>query len=82
LAEYGDEAPYSSEYGGHRWGLKYVPGKDGTEGLVEWQVGAWRPQESVMKLFENLGGDNKLRMVWKEFEFLDWTGYPAPEAVS
>ncbi|KAH7142791.1 hypothetical protein B0J13DRAFT_585496 [Dactylonectria estremocensis] len=58
LAEYGDEAPYDAEYGGRRWGLRYVPGKDGVEGLVEWQVGEWRPHEGIIKLFEGLGGEN------------------------
>ncbi|KAH6894528.1 hypothetical protein B0T10DRAFT_480670 [Thelonectria olida] len=74
LEEYGDEAPYDAEYGGRRWGLKYIPGKDGVEGLVEWEVGAWRPPQGVVKLFEDLGVDGRVKMVWKEFEFLDWNG--------
>lgn len=74
LDEYGDEAPYDVEYGGRRWGLRYVPGKDGVEGILEWQVGAWRPHEGVMKLFEDLGGDGELKMVWKEFEFRGRSG--------
>lgn len=36
LADYGDEAPYDAKNGGRRWGLRYVPGKGGVEGLVEW----------------------------------------------
>ncbi|KAH7175195.1 hypothetical protein EDB81DRAFT_633444 [Dactylonectria macrodidyma] len=74
LDEYGDEAPYDAEYGGRRWGLRYVLGKDGVEGMVEWQVGAWRPCEGVMELFEDLGGDGELKMVWKEFKFRDRDG--------
>ncbi|KPM41933.1 hypothetical protein AK830_g4639 [Neonectria ditissima] len=74
LAEYGDETPYDAEYGGHRWGLRYVPGKNDAEGLVEWQVGAWRPRESVIKLFEELDGDMGVKMVWKSFEFMNWMG--------
>ncbi|KAF7556691.1 hypothetical protein G7Z17_g1197 [Cylindrodendrum hubeiense] len=74
LAQYGDEAPYDAEYGGRRWGLRYVPGKDGVDGLVEWQVGAWRPHEDVIKLFEDLGSDGKVKMVWKPFDFMNWCG--------
>ncbi|KAH7141920.1 hypothetical protein EDB81DRAFT_653579 [Dactylonectria macrodidyma] len=74
LAEYGNEAPYDADYGGRRWGVRYVPGKDGVEGLVEWQIGAWRPDKGVIKLFDDLGGGSEVKMVWKLFEFMNWRG--------
>ncbi|KAK4128909.1 hypothetical protein N657DRAFT_608773 [Parathielavia appendiculata] len=67
--EYGDEAPYDSEKGVHRWGVRYLAGDgNGDEGpvqaAVQWQVGDWRPSQSVLDLFENLG-----RQEWLDFEF-------------
>jgi hypothetical protein len=63
--EYGDEAPYDCENGVHRWGVRYLAGgEDGA--VVQWQVGDWRPSQSVLGLFENLG-----RQEWLEFEFKD-----------
>ncbi|KAF2962889.1 hypothetical protein GQX73_g10686 [Xylaria multiplex] len=68
-AEYTDDIPY--EDGIHRWGVRYVSAKGGSQGLVEWQVGAWRPQESIMKLFEVLEGDGEVVVTWKPFDFID-----------
>ncbi|CCF34434.1 hypothetical protein CH063_06431 [Colletotrichum higginsianum] len=68
--EYGDEAPYDCENGVHRWGVRYLAGGNGDEGqvqsLVQWQVGDWRPSQSVLRLFEDLG-----RQEWLDFEFED-----------
>lgn len=71
----------AQEYGGDyldnyntrswRWGVRYVPAKDGTKGLVEWQVGEWRPQEHVVTLFESLGGDGGVEVIWKAFDKKD-----------
>lgn len=68
-SEYGDYAPYDD--GVHRWGLRYVPAKVGSKGLVEWQVGEWRPQGDVIQLFEALGGDSGVEVTWKPFDFID-----------
>ncbi|KAF3356892.1 hypothetical protein VDGD_04783 [Verticillium dahliae] len=66
--EYGDEAPYDSENGVHRWGVRYLTAKGGdedtVEGVVQWQVGDWRPSQSVLDLFEGLG-----RQEWLDFTF-------------
>lgn len=51
-----------------KWGVKYVPAKDGAKGLVEWQVGEWRPQGHIITLFESLGGDSGVEVIWKPFD--------------
>lgn len=71
----------AQEYGGDyldnyntrswRWGVRYVPAKDGTKGLVEWQVGEWRPRERIITLFESLGGDSGVEVMWKPFDKKD-----------
>ncbi|KAF6814101.1 hypothetical protein CMUS01_12705 [Colletotrichum musicola] len=67
--DYGEDPPYDE--GVHRWGLKYTPAEEGLKGLLEWQVGSWRPQAHVTKLFEELGGSDGLDIIWKPFEFLE-----------
>lgn len=70
--EYGEEAPYDSENGVHRWGVRYLAtgghgeeqGQVQKEAVVQWQVGSWRPSQSVLDLFEHLG-----RQEWLDFEF-------------
>lgn len=72
--EYGDEAPYDDENGVHRWGVRYLAAGSGGDGkeqgqvqkeaVVQWQVGDWRPSQSVLDLFEQLG-----RQEWLAFEF-------------
>ncbi|KAI8938744.1 hypothetical protein NX059_004611 [Plenodomus lindquistii] len=65
---------------GHRWGVKYIAGRDSKEQkdgnaaavaptlpVVQWQVGDWRPSEEVLGLFESLG-----RQEWLDF---DWDRY-------
>lgn len=67
-----DEAPFNMDHAIYRWGVSYVPGKDGGKGAVTWQVGSWRPQESVTRAFEALGGENAdVDTIWKPFEFLE-----------
>ncbi|KAL9948802.1 hypothetical protein D7B24_006512 [Verticillium nonalfalfae] len=66
--EYGDEAPYDSENGVHRWGVRHLAAKAGdedtVEGVVQWQIGDWRPSQSVLDLFGGLG-----RQEWLDFTF-------------
>lgn len=67
-----DEPPNCAIY---RWGVSYIPGTrtDGAKGQITWQVGAWRPQEHVLRSFEALGGEeSQIDIVWKPLEFLDW----------
>lgn len=54
-----------------KWGVRYVPAKDGTKGRVEWQVGDWRPEENIITLFESLGGDSEIEVIWKPFDKKD-----------
>ncbi|KAK3392118.1 hypothetical protein B0T20DRAFT_384687 [Sordaria brevicollis] len=58
-----------------RWGLKYeapVVGEGDGKGKVTWQVGEdWRPEDRVMKAFENLVGGDGENMEWKAFEFVE-----------
>jgi hypothetical protein len=67
-----EEEPYSQEYAIFRWGIRYVPGRDGAQGTVTWQVGEWRPREEVIEAFESLGGEaGVVRSVWTPFVFSD-----------
>ncbi|KAI1172266.1 hypothetical protein F4777DRAFT_521167 [Nemania sp. FL0916] len=68
-AEYADDMPYE-EYSIHRWGVKYISAAGDSKALVEWQVGTWRPQENIVKLFEALSGDDEVIVLWKPFDFL------------
>ncbi|KAK7716348.1 hypothetical protein SLS64_003502 [Diaporthe eres] len=73
LEEYMDaEEPFNQECAIFRWGVRYVPGTADSKGTVTWQVGAWRPDDEVIRAFESLGGSNgSVDMVWQPFEFLD-----------
>ncbi|TQV92639.1 hypothetical protein IF1G_08563 [Cordyceps javanica] len=58
--EYGIDRESAIETDVHRWGVKYVAGRDGKGGdaaapTVQWQVGDWRPSQEVLALFEALG---------------------------
>lgn len=67
-----DEAPFNMDRAIYKWGVKYAPGKDGSKGVVTWQVGSWRPHENVIRAFETLGGENGgVDTVWNPLEFLD-----------
>ncbi|KAL2115144.1 hypothetical protein VTJ04DRAFT_10807 [Mycothermus thermophilus] len=63
-AEYGDEAPYDTNNSVHRWGVRYYVPEGAKEAVVEWQVGDWRPSQTVIDLFDNLG-----QQEWLGFEF-------------
>lgn len=70
--EYGDQAPYNDEKGVHKWGVRYRAGGKGDEqgqqgekeAVVQWQVSGWRPSQSVLDLFEDLG-----RQEWLDFDY-------------
>ncbi|KAI0133116.1 hypothetical protein F4776DRAFT_140470 [Hypoxylon sp. NC0597] len=67
-----DEAPYNQDCAIYRWGVSYVPGKDGGKGSLTWQVGSWRPHEDVIQSFKALGGKgSEVEITWKPFEFRD-----------
>ncbi|KAI1450733.1 hypothetical protein F5Y02DRAFT_1954 [Annulohypoxylon stygium] len=67
-----DEAPYNREHAIYRWGVSYVPGKEGGHGLLTWQVGSWRPGEDVIRSFEALGGEgSEIEIAWEPFEFTE-----------
>ncbi|KAH7305461.1 hypothetical protein B0I35DRAFT_483822 [Stachybotrys elegans] len=51
----GEPFPDTSDEGVYKWGLRYVSGNAAGKGSVQWQVGAWRPSQDVMMLFEELG---------------------------
>jgi hypothetical protein len=68
-SDYGDAAPYY--VGLHRWGVRYCSAKDGSKASLEWQVGAWRPSEDIINLFEALDEDRGVKMTWKMFDFTD-----------
>lgn len=57
-----------------RWGVRYeapAVGGDG-KGKVTWQVGEdWRPEDGVIKAFEDLVGGDGENMEWKAFESLE-----------
>ncbi|KKY39224.1 hypothetical protein UCDDA912_g00782 [Diaporthe ampelina] len=65
---YGYDGPHDNNLRSWEWGVRYVSAKDGTKGQVEWQVGEWRPQQNIVHLFESLGGDNGVEVVWKPFD--------------
>ncbi|KAJ3547610.1 hypothetical protein NM208_g1426 [Fusarium decemcellulare] len=67
-AAYGEDAPYKSEGVMYRWGVRYVPRTSGNKGLLEWQVGAWKPSQDIIDLFEHLERGGQLEMVWKPFD--------------
>lgn len=51
----------------HRWGVEYKRGESGN-GMVEWQVGNWRPSEELLELFGSVNGDGEVEIVWKDFK--------------
>ncbi|KAI3144136.1 hypothetical protein CBS147326_1140 [Penicillium roqueforti] len=75
-----DEVPPSSGVEGisimFRWGVRYeapAAGGDG-KGKVTWHVGEdWRPDDEVIRAFEDLvgGQDGEGNMVWKALEFVE-----------
>jgi hypothetical protein len=75
-----DEVPPSSGVEGisimFRWGVRYeapAAGGDG-KGKVTWHVGEdWRPDDEVIRAFEDLvgGQDGESNMEWKAFEFVE-----------
>lgn len=66
----GDDA-YDDNRRSWRWGVRYIAARDGTKGRVEWQVGEWRPQENIITLFESLGGDSGVEVMWEPFDKKD-----------
>lgn len=66
--EYGGDGLHDESFRSWRWGVRYVPAKDGTKGRVEWEVGHWRPREGIISLFESLGGSDGVEVEWKPFE--------------
>ncbi|RMZ82543.1 hypothetical protein DV738_g1687, partial [Chaetothyriales sp. CBS 135597] len=77
-----DEEPFNrARRAIYRWGVsyKYAPGKDSAAGKrqVTWQVGAWRPWESVAQLFDALGCDNRsVETQWKPFKYMTIRRHP------
>ena len=69
--EYGGDSPQDDRLRSWKWGFRYVPGKDGARVSVEWQVGNWRPREEIITLFESLGGDNGIDVIWKPLDKKD-----------
>ncbi|KAK2597437.1 hypothetical protein QQS21_005985 [Conoideocrella luteorostrata] len=65
--EYGISPESYIETEVHRWGVKYVAGRDGKGGdavapTVQWQVGDWRPSREVLSVFESLGQQEWLNL--------------------
>ncbi|KAK7710186.1 hypothetical protein SLS63_013004 [Diaporthe eres] len=69
--EYGSDDLHDDHRRSWKWGVRYVPAKDGTKGRVEWQVGDWRPRDDIIILFESLGGDSEIEVIWKPFDKKD-----------
>lgn len=69
--EYGGDDSHDDNRRSWKWGVRYVPAKDGAKGRVEWQVGEWRPQENIIALFGSLGGDSEIEVIWKPFDKKD-----------
>jgi len=73
-----DEESIEINFQAHRWGVKYiVPGVeegDRREGVVQWQVGKWRPSADVLDKFEALG----VRQEWLDLEVDRMRGYAPP----
>lgn len=73
--EYEGNAPFAAGESLHRWGVRYLPARRGerSKPLLEWQVGDWRPSESVMRLFRGISSDDgeELEVEWKEFVIVD-----------
>lgn len=66
--EHGGDSSRTESFLSWRWGVRYISGKDGRKGLVEWQVGDWRPREEIVTSFESLGDDEGLEVIWKPFD--------------
>lgn len=66
--EYGGDDLCDDNRRSWRWGVRYVSARDGAKARVEWRVGEWRPKESTMALFESLGGDTEVEVVWQPLE--------------
>ncbi|KAJ0103885.1 hypothetical protein J7T55_001256 [Diaporthe amygdali] len=72
MCESADELLFNMDRAIYRWGVSYAPGIDGGKDIVTWQVGAWRPQENVMRAFSSLdGGNGEDIIIWKPLKFLD-----------
>lgn len=66
-----NDAPFNMNRTIYRWVVTYAPEKDGRKGIVTWQGGTWRPQQSEIRAFEALHGQNGgTDIVWKQFEYL------------
>ncbi|EAW16719.1 uncharacterized protein NFIA_060750 [Aspergillus fischeri NRRL 181] len=72
-----DDVPptsYEEETVMFRWGVRYeapAVGGDG-KGKVTWQVDEdWRPEDGVIKAFEDLVGGDGGNMEWNAFEFVE-----------
>ncbi|GME35774.1 hypothetical protein M1816_003908 [Neofusicoccum parvum] len=65
-AEAYDDGPFEMDNAVHRWGVNATVG--GGERRLEWQVGAWRPSEEVIKLFQHAFG-NVVVVDWVPFKF-------------
>ncbi|KAJ1325457.1 hypothetical protein MN608_08650 [Microdochium nivale] len=72
-----DDESLLAEWETYRWGVKYISstgqqqgeeekieGENRREGIVQWQVGDWRPSQDVLDVFEQLG----IRQEWLDFE--------------
>lgn len=68
-----DDESLQAEFETYRWGVRYVrasgqqegqEGQQQREGVVQWQVGDWRPSQDVLDVFEGLG----VRQEWLDFE--------------
>ncbi|OBT98125.1 hypothetical protein VE01_03824 [Pseudogymnoascus verrucosus] len=54
-----------------RWGVRYDAPKGDGKGKVTWQVGEdWRPEDEIIRAFEDLVGGDGENMEWKAFEFM------------
>ncbi|KAJ1323564.1 hypothetical protein MN608_10808 [Microdochium nivale] len=69
-----DDESLDAELETYRWGVKYIApigpqrenmeGEHQREGIVQWQVGDWRPSQDVLHAFEELG----VTQEWLDFE--------------
>jgi hypothetical protein len=68
-----DEVPLVNEDGFSnvlfRWGLRYDAPRGDVKGKVTWQVGErWRPENEVIRAFQNLVGEDEGSMEWAVFD--------------
>ncbi|KAI0108571.1 hypothetical protein GGR51DRAFT_119854 [Nemania sp. FL0031] len=54
-----------------RWGVRYDAPKGDEKGKVTWQIGEdWRPENEVIRAFEDLVGGDEENVEWEAFEFV------------